>query len=601
MCGILGQIAYEGYCSEIPQLKAIKHRGPDGRGEWTNREGNVYLGHTRLAILDPTEFGQQPMQDSSKRYTIIFNGEIYNHLDLRLLLPDLKWKSSSDTETLIELYAVKGLMALPLLKGMFAFAVYDSIEDSILLVRDRLGIKPLWFSHDTRCFSFSSEARPILRKESCSPTSQALNEFIGFGRMPASGEIFDEVYIVPAGNWLKIERDRKLTIERWWPDSKFTYGNGQSREKCAHRVRSLVTKAVEEHLISDVGIGTFLSGGIDSSIITLIAGKALGKNLKSFTIGYPQSNFDERATARKVASLAGTEHHEIEVNETTCLDWVMGAVASMDLPSVDAINTYIVSKAVRETGLKVALSGLGGDELFGGYPSFKSIPVLNNIGRLPDILRNQLVGFMPQSIKDKLHGLHTFDTISLALNRRRFTSIIDLAALGFSEGIPSIPPPPSGLDTMGLISWAELHGYTIPMLLRDSDQMSMAVGLEIRVPFLDHCLVEEVLGMAQRYKKGKKVKPLLIDAFKTELPPEVYNKPKQGFVLPMDEWMRGALKEFTEDGIAAAVDLLSLPEPKLQYKSFQKRMSHWTRCWLWCILGHWLAKRTLPEETALVY
>ncbi|WP_018479272.1 asparagine synthase (glutamine-hydrolyzing) [Pontibacter roseus] len=600
MCGIVGAFVKNGIEPTVSKLHLIRHRGPDGEGEWVNEKRQVYLGHTRLAILEPTPAGQQPMQDSSKRYTITFNGEIYNHLELRALLPDISWRGMSDTETLVELLASKGLEALPLLKGMFAFAMYDSQEDDLLLVRDRLGIKPLWFKREENEFWFASEASPLLEPDATLLTTMALSEYISYGRLPSSGEILEGVHALPPASWLKVSGDGKVQQGKWWPGHKFAHRPLHSRDAAISRVNELVTKAIQEHLISDLGVGTFLSGGMDSSIIALVAGKELGKNLRTFTVGFPQSTHDERHIARRVAESAGTDHSEIEVDESACLDWIVEAVANFDLPSVDAINTYIVSKAVRKAGLKVALSGLGGDELFGGYPSFRDVPMLRHLNALPAGLRAQLLSVLPQPVREKLEGLDAYSVLNLAVNRRRFASIESLVSSGMEDGTPCIPCPPDGLDTMGLVSWAELQCYTIPMLLRDSDQMSMAVGLEIRVPFLDHSLVEEVLSMPQKYKRGKTIKPLLVDAFKNQLPAEVYNRPKQGFALPMDVWMRGPLKEFTKEGIAAASDFIRVPTPSEHLRNFGKGLVHWTRVWQWCVLGHWLAARKQKEGACLI-
>lgn len=599
MCGIIGQIAFDKLNHPLPQLDLLHHRGPDGNGEWTNKKGNIYFGHTRLAIIEPTAAGQQPMSDNSNRFTITFNGEIYNHMELRPLLPTIKWRGNSDTETLVELLSTKGIDALRLLKGMFAFSLHDKLDDSVLLVRDRLGIKPLWYRKEIGLIQFSSEIRTLIKPGATKLTKHALSEYVGFGRMPATGEIFESIQSLAPGGWIKIEKNSKITLGRWWPNSKINSPWPQNRPLCAKKVKELVTKSIEEHLISDVGIGSFLSGGIDSSIITLMAGKTLGRKLQTFTIGFPQKAYDERAIARKVAKQAGSDHNELEISPDTCLAWVKEAVLSLDLPSVDAINTYIVSKAVSGTGLKVALSGLGGDELFGGYPSFSNVPTLKILNYLPSKVSRQIVNQLPKSIEEKLGGLTDFSPIPLTLSRRRFTSVKGLQSIGLTEGFASIPPPPKNLDLMGMISWAEIHGYMIPMLLRDSDQMSMAVGLEIRVPFLDHQLVEEILGLPQKYKKGPGIKSLLVEAFRSELPREVYDRPKQGFSLPMDDWIKGPLADFSNEGVSAAAELLSLTEPMLRLEDFRKGKLHWTRIWKWCVLGHWLAKQQRRSEIEL--
>jgi asparagine synthase (glutamine-hydrolysing) len=590
MCGILGQVSLKGKNRSLPLLDTLTHRGPDGRGEWSNIHGNVYLGHTRLAILEPSQAGTQPMTDSSNRFVITFNGEIYNHLELRHLLPLAVWKGSSDTETLLELLSNFGINILQQIKGMFAFALHDTRENSTLLVRDRFGIKPLWIRSSQEAFRFSSEVRPLLLPENCSLNYNALSEYAAFGRMPGNGEIFKGIQEVRPGGWIKISTNGSCETGQWWNTKRFASIRVTDMGQCVQRVKKLVIKAIEEHLISDVGVGAFLSGGIDSSIVTLVAGKVLGQNLETFTVGFAQEDFDERAIARHVAKKAGSHHRELEVSENDCLSWVKEAVLSLDVPSVDAINTYIVSKAVRAAGLKVALSGLGGDELFGGYPSFKKVPTLHKLAAFP-FLGRQLLHLMPERFKEKLEGVKNFTTSQLTRACRRFTSVANLKKIGLTDGTPFVPPAPLGLDITGEISWAEIHGYMIPMLLRDSDQMSMAVGLEIRVPFLDHNLVEDVLSIPGKYKKGKGVKPLLVRAFEHELPGEVYNRPKQGFALPMHDWIKGPLSTFTNDGLNAAAHFLKMKEPLRQQDAFKHGHLHWTRVWNWCVLGHWLANQ----------
>lgn len=593
MCGILGQLTFGINGTEefkYPDIGLLSHRGPDGEGKWLSVDRHAYLAHSRLAILEPTPAGYQPMESANSRYVITFNGEIYNHLTLRSLLPERHWNGTSDTETLIELLAQYGKKALGLLKGMFAFACYDQEKKSLLLVRDRLGIKPIWYWYDDQVFRFSSEIRPLLPAEAIELDRGALSEYFAFGRMPNQGKSFNGIQSMPPGSWMEILETGEIVSGIWWPDSS-SLPEGKplaSKKAYADQVCALVTRAVEEHLLSDVGVGSFLSGGIDSSIITMLAGQALGKQLSTYTVGFSDNlEHDERRVAAIVAAKAGSNHHEIEINEYTCLNWVKEAVLSLDAPSVDAVNTYIVSKAVQQSGVKVALSGLGGDELFGGYPSFSNIPMLRNIRFLPSAVQKHLFEKLPGGYQEKLGGLQLVNTTNLTVARRRFVSVETLKSLNMPDGIPFVPPALGNLDTMAQISWAEIQGYMMPMLLRDSDQMGMAVGLEIRVPYLDHELVENVLRIPQRFKKGSGTKPLLVDAFRSLLPPVVYNRPKQGFSLPMDAWMRGPLADFVAEGIDAVSDLMHTNLPGTLSDLFYDKKVHWTRLWSWVVLGHW--------------
>lgn len=593
MCGIIGLYCPGGLGNDLPDIRKLHHRGPDETGEWRGPKNNIYLGHTRLSILDTSPAGSQPMTDSSGRYVMVFNGMIYNHIELRSLLPDVSWRGSSDTETLIELYAVFGTNSLVHLRGMFAFAVYDNENDSLILVRDRLGIKPLWIRVDNGEVGFSSEIRPLLTASNRGLNNRALSEYIAFGRLPSFGKVTDKVEGMKPGSWIRVGRDVTLETHEWWPNRKHALlpvnkgmaSDGAGYEK---RIKGLFSNIVKEHLLSDVGVGAFLSGGIDSSIIVLEAGKWLGRNLKTFTVGFPQNDFDERDIARLIAQKSGSEHTEIEINESECLAWTIEAVESMDLPSIDAINTYIVSKAVRQSGLKVALSGLGGDELFGGYPSFRDVPVLTYLNYLPKLLRREFISMLPKTVRDKLEGMEDFDPMRLTTNRRRHVSHSHLKDLGLMQIQPDVTKPPLIAGQISMISWAEIQSYMVPMLLRDSDQMSMSLGLEIRVPFLDHRLVEEVLGIPDKFKKGDSIKYLLIKAFGDLLPKEVYKRPKQGFSLPMADWIKEPLFNYTLEGLNKSASFLNNQAPLTKWNDFLGGRLHWTRVWSWSILGHWI-------------
>jgi asparagine synthase (glutamine-hydrolysing) len=355
-------------------------------------------------------------------------------------------------------------------------------------------------------------------------------------------------------------------------------------------VRSLVESSVAEHFLSDVPVGCFLSGGIDSSIVALAASKGHGRSPSTFCIGFPNVGLDERKLARLVAERAGCEHFEIEAGPDECLGLVVEAVEAMDSPSADAINTYIVSKAVRKAGFKVALSGLGGDELFGGYASFADIPRLGFLKRMPKRMARGIVDVMPRSAREKLKNAKDFDPFTLALLRRRWWGDAALADLGV-EGSPVWPTRlASCADAFEAISRAEIFGYMEPMLLRDSDQMAMAVGLELRVPLLDHRLVEFVLGLPAAWKQGRPAKRLLIEAFADILPRECWDRPKQGFVLPMEDWMRGPLADFCRQGLGAVKERLRAGFVERAFAQFQARRLHWTRVWQLVVLGHYLEK-----------
>lgn len=591
MCGILGRVSFSGVANSIP-LEAIRHRGPDALGEWRSQDGRCWFGHTRLSILEISSAGSQPMASASGQTVVVFNGEIYNHASLRSLLPDISWRGHSDTETLVELWEREGERCLPRLRGMFAFAVYDTASGRLDLVRDRFGIKPLYFRRESgNGVSFSSELRAFNGGRGPEFGENALATYLATGHMPAFGEIGAGIHVLPPGSYLRSDGMRPATLKQWWSFGKNSGGPVAKNVADAREVvRSLVEESVGEHLLSDVPVGCFLSGGIDSSIVALAVSRAHGRPLYSFCIGFPNIGLDERKLARLVAERAGCEHSEIEAGPSECLEWVLEAVGAMDSPSADAINTFIVSKAVRVAGFKVALSGLGGDELFGGYASFADVPRLEFLDRVPNSLARGIVGVMPRSAREKLKNARDFDPFTLALLRRRWWSDEDLSDSGVLGTAVWPMQPDSCGDSFEAISRAEILGYMEPMLLRDSDQMAMAVGLELRVPILDHRLVEFVLGLPVSWKRGRPVKRLLIEAFSDILPRECWDRPKQGFVLPMEDWMRGPLADFCRHGLEAAKTRLQGGFLDRAFEGFQARRLHWTRVWQLVVLGHYLEK-----------
>ncbi len=533
MCGIAGHFRAQGAAAPL-DLRRIAHRGPDASGEWVSDDGRFWLGNTRLAILDLSPAGAQPMLDPATGNSLVVNCEIYNHLALRAEMPAVAWRGTSDTETLLHAYAHWGRELLVRLKGMFAFAIYDRAREELFVARDRLGIKPLYFVADTDGLRFGSETRLLTDDAAISPGAVAA--YLQWGACPEHRLLFDGLETLPAGHAMTIGRNGQRETWRWWPaQPRFRSPNDNAPRK----IRALLETAVEEHLLSDVPVASFLSGGIDSSIITALAAQKMGRKLETFSVGFDLAEFDESAIALEVAQRYGTKHEQIRLSEDEVIESVTEAVARLDLPSVDAINTYIVSRAVARRGVKVALSGLGGDELFGGYPSFRDVPRLQLLARLPRGLR-QIIG------GERLADLpNDSDAAALAQWRRRFFTDRMLAEAGLPNEPTPLPQPVELPDDFARISWAELTGYMRRMLLHDSDQMSMAVSLELRVPFLDHELVEYSLGLpAAEKRRYRGTKGLLVEACRDLLPPSVYERPKRGFTLPMQQWMAGPLAGF---------------------------------------------------------
>ena len=591
MCGIGVDFNASGFVSPL-DLNLIHHRGPDSRGEWRSPDGRSWLGATRLAIVDLSPTGAQPMTDPATGNVIVTNGEIYNHRAVREKLGgNVDWRGTSDTETLLVGYARWGPAVVDRLKGMFAFAIHDAGRNELFLARDRLGIKPLYFTRDANGVRAASEVR-MLAPGSASVTPEAVSGYLQWGACPESELLYPGIQALPAGHAMTIGADGEIKTWRYWPARK-TFA--LFPENVPGRVRGLVENAVEEHLLSDVPVASFLSGGIDSSVVTALAAQKLANKLQTYSVGFDLAEFDETAIAQEIAQRYGTDHHRIQLSEEEVIASVTEAVEKMDLPSVDAINTFIVSRAVAAHGVKVALSGLGGDELFGGYPSFRDVPRLQLVAALPSFLLRIIA--LAGNFGGRLADLpRTGDAGELAHWRRRFLTDQSIRRAGLPIATESREIPVTLPDDFARISWAELTGYMRRMLLRDADQMSMAVSLEMRVPFLDHELVEYVLGLpAEAKKRYSGVKGLLVEAFRDLLPASVYDRPKSGFVLPMKHWMSGPLAPFVEEGVRETVARQLLPQgfTNEMREAFQKERLHWSRLWSIVVLGHYAKRRGL--------
>lgn len=591
MCGIAGEFFAAGRARPL-NLAALGHRGPDACGEWTSPDGAVWLGHTRLAILELSAAGGQPMVDRETGNVLVFNGEIYNHLEVRqrLGLAGDAWAGHSDTETLLVGYRVWGAAVLERLKGMFAFALYDHRQRGLFLARDRLGIKPLYYQTLADGLRFASETRLLSNGSGPGLDRAALAAYLCWGScadacLPETG-----VHALAAGSWIRVDSRGALTEGRYWPGREI---RAEPAAEAPERVRAWLETSVKEHLLADVPVASFLSGGIDSSVITALAARLCGGRLKTFSVGFADRQFDESAIALNVARRFGTDHQRIELSDAEILCNVREGVERMDLPSADALNTFIVAKAVQRAGIKVALSGLGGDELFGGYPSFRDVPRLHALpGSSRRLLRAACRWGAPAHRLSDLpcNG----DVGRLTHWRRSFFSSEQMRRAGLSREEVAPAGEPALPDVFARVSWHELTGYMRNMLLRDADQMSMAVSLELRVPFLDHRLVEGVLGLPEREKTRRPgIKSLLVAACQDLLPPEVYQRPKMGFALPMDAWMRGPLRGFVRAGIeeVTAAGIIDRGFVATLGRGFDAGRLHWTRWWSMVVLGHYLARR----------
>jgi asparagine synthase (glutamine-hydrolysing) len=594
MCGIAAHISFSGSAGPL-DLRRIHHRGPDSSGEWLSPDDWCWLGNTRLAIMDLSPAGAQPMLDPATGNVIVVNGEIYNHRELREQMPDVPWQGTSDTETLLRGYATWGHGVLERLKGMFAFVIYDAVRGEVFVARDRLGIKPLYCVRTAGAMSFASEAR-VLVDGPQTISAGSVSSFLQWGACPEEDPLFPGLTSVGAGHAMTVGRNGRETSWVYWPPRKPIRS---PQIDAASHVRRLLEQAVDEHLLADVPVASFLSGGIDSSVLTAMAAQKLHRKLQTFSVGFESEEFDETSIALQVARRYRTEHERIQLSDEEVIASVTEAIAKLDLPSVDAINTYIVSKAVAARGVKVALSGLGGDELFGGYATFTDVPRLKWLARLPTPVRG-LIGKL-SGHQDRLVDLpRTADVGELARWRRRFFTDRQISSAGLPQN-STMPEAAVDLpDEFARISWAEMSGYMRRMLLRDSDQMSMAVSLELRVPFLDHELVEYVLGVpAGEKQRFAGTKGLLVEACRDLLPTAVFERPKRGFVLPMRRWMTGPLADFVTHATNQAIARELVPAKFVHEvkAAFESDRLHWTRLWCIVVLGQFAERAYLTSAS----
>lgn len=600
MCGIVGYFSSSASRPDCSRsLAGLRHRGPDRQGDWTSPDGSVWLGHTRLAILDLTEAGDQPMRDEVTGNAIVFNGEIYNHLSLRKELVNLgvAFCGHSDTETLLRGYGVWGTAIFPRLDGMFACAIYNERSREVVFGRDRFGIKPLYMGRTpTGDLVFGSEVRALLPWTGNKLSREGLAAYLHWGANSHGCLLFENMSEFPAGCWASYRAPhRSLAPVRYWPVAQeaeiFLEGSGGGSRDPAAEVRALLEAAVESHLLSDVPVACFLSGGIDSSILAALASQRLGRGkLATFSVGFAEKGFDETQFAKQMAELYGTDHHHIHLSQEDKLAFVEKAVGAMDLPSIDAINTFIVSSYVAQGGFKVVLSGLGADEIFGGYPIFRDFATVRAILSTPRWLQAWA--------RAAGRGLHPFSDIPSdkngeAMTRwwRRVWTGDQIAGIGLPRPCQSRDPSPPLRDAMAEVSWGEISHYMRDTLLRDSDAMSMAHSIEIRVPFLDNALVGKVLSYSAKEKFDPRLpKSLLLRATSDLLPEAIWNRPKMGFSLPMRDWMRGPLADYCQAGLDGLVReaVLDSRSRAQVWDGFTSGKRHWPMAWAAVVLGHYL-------------
>lgn len=627
MCGIAGIITDATDIEERLRRmsESIAHRGPDDQGcqVWRARDSiQTGFAHRRLSIIDLSPAGRQPMTSSDGRYTIVYNGEIYNYLELRHALEErgAAFRTKTDTEVLLELYRAHGAACLEHLRGMFAFALRDNESGDVFIARDRLGIKPLYYYSDAGVFLFCSELLGLLASESAPRVLDvvSLDSYLSFGAVQEPRTIIEGVRSLPPAHFMVVGANGEIReMKRYWrlPASR----NDIEKDEAIAQTRVLLEESVRLHLLADVPLGAFLSSGVDSASIVALMSKHAGGRVKTFTVCFEEQEFSEDRLARQVAGRHHTEHSEIVLSEAEMLASLPEAISAIDQPTIDGVNTWVIARATRRAGITVALSGLGGDELFGGYPSFRRARTLSQYGApvrwLNPASRRRLARVAAGVLGDSLPSQKTASLISAGadslasyagmrglFSRTSRNNLIsarvrDAQAAGDYE----LPPETIELvrageangDVFNRISRYEMSLYMANMLLRDTDAMSMSSALEVRVPLLDHKLVEWIYSLPGALKTGRRPKQLLIDAMGADLPSEIANRKKTGFALPFERWIRTSLKPFVSDALNDTQAVLNAglnPAEVLNVvERFESgsRSTSWSRVWGLAVLADW--------------
>lgn len=552
------------------------HRGPDDSG--LIESGPATLGMRRLAIFDPAN-GHQPMTSPDGRFRIVFNGAIYNFRTLRteLSAAGFPFRTQCDTEVLLAAFAHWGEQCLPRLRGMFAFAIWDARDQSLFLARDPFGIKPLFYRHESSRLLFASELGALLASGVISteidPTS--LGEYLAWLAVPAPRTIYRGIFSLRPGECATFRAGELSTRASWFfrtiPPAEKTC---RSREEFEHELRARLDDTIRAHVIADVPVGAFLSGGLDSAVVVGLMSRATSTRLKTFTLGFGEPGYNESAAAELTARHFNTEHHTRLLSGADVARDLPALLAAMDQPTGDGINTYYASQTAHAGGVTVALSGLGGDELFGGYPSFRDLPRLSRLlpawRLLPPPFRRHALARLrrgatrSRKLADMLEHATSFPELN-AMQRRVFSESrrCELLSPDLREQTAASPPFHPELAALSAdltaagdfetISAWELRTYMADVLLRDSDVMSMRHSLELRVPFVDRPLIEWLWRQPARFKHDpREPKAPLARALRTILPPGLHQRPKQGFSFPFPTWMKAELRPFLEATFADA-------------------------------------------------
>lgn len=614
MCGIAGYYSINRNL-DVSILKtmtdAISHRGPDSDGFFN--EGGVGLGHRRLSIIDLRELANQPMFSHTNRYVIIFNGEVYNFKELssqvRVKNDDFYYKTNSDTEVVIEAFNKWGVDFVNRLNGMFAIAIYDTVDEHLFLYRDRVGIKPLFYYWDGENFLFASEIKSLTKvafiKDKLTINQTAVNHFLNLGYVPSPMTIYNEIHKFPAGHRLHINKDIFAMEPFWEVEDKIDFDEFKNYGEAKKKLKYLIESSVNYRMISDVPFGTFLSGGIDSSLVTAIAQQHSQQPVNTFSIGYKENKFNEADYAQTVAKHLKTNHHEFIVTKEEAQEMVNDVFLSYDEPFADssAIPTMLLSKLAKKH-VTMTLSGDGGDELFMGYGSYRWAKKLDS-GLYKQ--NRKLLAYVLSKLKDKHIRVsklldyragddlkrHIFSQEQYFFSQGEIEQLLRNTEFDNSivrDDFSQLRRPLSASEEQALF---DLKYYLPDDLLVKVDRATMKYSLETRVPLLDYRIVEFALNLPEKFKqKGDVSKYILKEILYDFVPKTFFDRPKWGFSIPMNDWLRTDLKflitEYLNDAVIQEAGFVKPAMVKDLLMRWEIKESHlYNRIWSLIVLHKW--------------
>jgi asparagine synthase (glutamine-hydrolysing) len=613
VCGISGVIQYRGgprveAREVLASRDAMRHRGPDGEGLWLSADGRVGFGHRRLAIVDLSPLGIQPMATPDGSLHVVYNGEIYNYPQLRSELGALghRFVSTSDTEVLLHAYRQWGLDMLERLRGMYAFALHDAARGETLLARDPLGIKPLYLADDGKRLVFASEVRAVRAIAGDGGIDpEGLATYLLWGSIAAPRTLYQRIRALPPGSWLRVGAQGVEEPRAFFRlEDEIGRAEPMAAEEAARLLQEALVDSARHHLMADVPVGSFLSGGVDSSALLGLLSEVHDAPICTVNRAVDVPDLDESRLAKAAAQLYGAEHHEVPIRIEEIRDRVPDALRALDQPTIDGVNTYFVSEAAAKAGLKVAVSGVGGDELFGGYPSFERVPRIQRYHARLRAIPGVGAALAPAArlLETRIPRSRTGSKLALALafggddagayytERGLFSpnEVRQLLAPGLAEAVDACDPraelrrridldrlPPE--ERVGAL---EICQYLQAQLLRDTDAVSMAHSLEVRTPLVDRDLLRIAARVPAALRREGPAKLRLREAPQLPLPPMLWQRRKQGFTLPIERW----LQERTLPVKLPEHPALRPEAVRAVHRDFERGRLHWSRLWALVVL-----------------